>query len=127
MNTAIIENFLASYGQALSAGDIDRVTHYWAVPALVVSDQGTMAVTDSQQVRDFFSQAVRMYHSKGMMSTSPILERFELLSPTLVSVDIRWPALDASGTEVAREYSRYVLSLQEGSDPQICVAVILPP
>jgi hypothetical protein len=57
------------------------------------------------------------------MSTSPELERVEILSETLVSVDVRWPAFDSSGKEKSSERSHYILQLGGDGGPQIRVAL----
>jgi hypothetical protein len=57
------------------------------------------------------------------MSTRPELERVEMLTDTLASVDVRWPAYDASGTEISSERSHYIIHL--GQDGQLRIRVAL--
>jgi hypothetical protein len=123
MNKAKIKIFLEAYGAALSAGDLPMVSSCWAVPALVISDQGAIAVTSSHEVEAFFAQGIEYYRSQGLVSTRPELERFETLSETLVSVDVRWPSFDNSGEEKASERSHYILQLGGDGGPQIRVAL----
>jgi hypothetical protein len=40
-----------------------RIYHY---PALAVTAQGCLAITDPQQTRDFFTQGRAFYHSRGI-------------------------------------------------------------
>ncbi len=123
MDNDLIMRFLEGYGAALSAGDLRVVSSSWVIPALVLSDQGAMAVTDTSEIEAFFAQGIEYYRSQGLMSTRPELERVEMLSETLVSVDVRWPAYDSSGSEKASERSHYILQLGQDGQPQFRVAL----
>ncbi len=123
MDNDLIMRFLEGYGAALSAGDLRVVSSSWVIPALVLSDQGAMAVTDPSEIEAFFAQGIEYYRSQGLMSTRPELERVEMLSETLVSVDVRWPAYDSSGSEKASERSHYILQLGQDGQPQFRVAL----
>jgi len=119
----LIRKFLEGYGAALSDGDLPVVSRCWTVPALVLSDQGAIAVTNPSEIETFFAQGIEYYRSQGLMSTRPELERVEMLSETLISVDVRWPAYDSSSREQASERSHYILQLGQDGQPQIRVAL----
>ncbi len=125
MNLSQIETFLIDYGQAISTGQTDHIAQLWAIPSLVVSDFGTLSVTNAEQVKDFFTQAVKSYHEKGIMSTRPEVLRFEKLSDNLYSVDVSWPGYDANDEEIesSREFSRYILSHATDGSLQIAVSI----
>jgi hypothetical protein len=123
MDEPEIMSFLERYGQAISTGDLKSVVQCWTVPALVLSDQGAIAVSDLAEVERFFSQAVQAYHAQGLMSTRPDFQRFEQLSETLTAVDVRWPSFDASGAEKSSELSHYILT--RGDDHQLHIRVAL--
>ena len=123
MDDEKILRFLEGYGAALSAGDLPVVSRSWAVPALVLSDQGAMAVTSPTEIEAFFAQGIEYYRSQGLVSTRPELEHVELLSETLITVDVRWPAYDSSGKEKASERSHYILQLGQDGQPQFRVAL----
>ena len=116
-----IRSFLERYGQALSSGDLATIVSCWAVPALVLSDQGSVAVSDPAEIERFFGQAVQAYHARGWMSTRPDLHSFEALSATLLSVDVHWLAYDAAGDQQSSERSYYLLA--RGSDRQLRIRV----
>jgi len=118
-----ILRFLEAYGAAISAGDITVVSNSWTVPALVLSDQGALAVSDASEIQAFFAQGIEYYRTQGLISTKPELERVEMLSETLVSVDVRWPAYDSFGIEKSSERSHYILQLGGDGQPQIRVAL----
>jgi hypothetical protein len=117
---------LEHYGEALGAGDLDAIAGSWDIPSLVLSDQGSIAVTERQQVKDFFAQAVQWYKTQGYASTHPQVEQVYNLSPRLAMCDVLWPMLDASGTEKGRERASYVLRLGEDGKLRIVVAFTSP-
>lgn len=123
MDEEKIVSMLERYGTAVSSGDVPGIVNCWEVPALVLSDEGALAVSEARAIEEFFSQAMGWYQSQGMISTRPELKRADRLSDRLASVDVRWPAFDSSGNEVFSEVSHYILSL--GKDEQIRVRVAL--
>ena len=118
-----ISRLLERYGAALGSGDTQTIVDCWAVPALVLADQGAIAVTDPAQVEAFFGQAVEAYHAQGLMTTRPELERIEMLTERMAAVDVRWPSFDASGAEQASERSHYIVHL--GDDGEMRLRVTL--
>lgn len=123
MQTDQISQLLEQLGQALSAGDLHKAAACWGVPALVLSDEAAMAVSDRSEIEEFFSQAADWYHLQGIASTRPEIERVDSLSEKLASVDVRWPSFDASGKEKSSERSHYVVQLAE--DGQLYIRVAL--
>ena len=61
-----VEDFFARYTGYLSAGDVDGLVHIYHYPALAVTAQGCLAITDPQQTRDFFTQGQQFYRSRGI-------------------------------------------------------------
>jgi hypothetical protein len=118
-----IRQFLERYGQALSAGDTPAIVECWAVPALILADEGARVVTDAGEIATFFAQVVAWYRAQGIMATRPELERVDRLSEKLAAVDVRWPSFDAAGNEQSSERSHYLL--QRGEDEQIRFRVTL--
>jgi hypothetical protein len=118
-----IEQMLERYGQALSTGDTQAILSCWEVPALVLSDQGAIAITDPAQIEAFFSQAASAYQAQGLLSTRPEVERIEMLTETIAAVDVRWPAFDSSGKEMSSERSHYIV--QPGKDGQMRIRLAL--
>jgi hypothetical protein len=123
MERESVEEMLQRLSTALSEGDVKGIASCWSVPALVLSDQGTIAVSSLQQVQEFFKQATEWYHQQGLMSTRGELERFDKLSERLAEVDVRWPAFDAEGVEKSSESSHYIVGLDNDGQPRIRVAL----
>jgi hypothetical protein len=118
-----ITQLLERLGRALSAGDFREASGCWEVPALVLSDEGVIAVSEFSAIEKFFAQASKEYRSQGIASTKPEIERVDVLSGNLASVDVRWPSLDASGNEKASERSHYIVQLVGAREARIRVAL----
>ncbi|HWR65093.1 MAG TPA: hypothetical protein VN364_03150 [Bellilinea sp.] len=118
-----ILKMLESYGQALSDGKFDQIAQSWAVPALVLSDQGAMLVSDIYQVEKFFAGATEWYHQQGVVSTRPEIVHTDVMTEHLVAVDVRWPSFDADGVEKMTELSHYILEM--GADSQLRIRLAL--
>jgi hypothetical protein len=117
MDKAKTEQLLERLGQALSAGDLKGISNCWAFPALFLSDDDTIVLASASQLEQIVAQAREWYRKQDIASTKPELERVDLLSENLISVDVRWPSYDASGKEKASERSHYILQL--GNDEQM--------
>jgi hypothetical protein len=123
MNEDQIKRFLERYGQAISAANLMEIASCWEVPALVLSDQGAIGVSDAAEIERFFAQTQESYRSQGLVATKPKLERAENLGEKLASVDVWWSTLDAAGVERASERSHYILRLGDDGAPRIRVAL----
>ncbi|NLE75539.1 MAG: hypothetical protein GX605_02155 [Chloroflexi bacterium] len=124
-----IRSFLERYGEALGRGDIPAVVDAWDLPALVISDQGGLAVLAASEIEQHFAGAVQWYRARGLFAPRPKEVRVEPLSKRLVSVDVRWASLDAAGAEVAEaaEHSRYILHVTDDGALRFQVAIALAP
>jgi len=118
-----ISRLLEQLGQALSTSDLHKAAACWTAPALILSDDGATAVSDTSEIEAFFEQAAEWYHLQGIASTRPEIERVDLLSETLAAVDVRWPSFDAAGQEKASERSHYLVQLAEDGQTYIRVAL----
>lgn len=118
-----IQQSLERYGQALGSGDFSLVANGWVMPAMVLSDQGALVITDIAEVERFFAGAAEWYRSQGVVSTVPEIVHSDVLSERLVAVDVRWPSLDADGNTVMSELSHYIL--EAGTDGQFRIRVAL--
>ena len=123
MSDETIRGLLGRLGQALSAGDLRGVSICWEVPAVILSDEGAAVLAEANQIENLFAGATEWYRSQGLVSTKPELERVDMLSEKLASVDVRWPAFDGSGQEKSSERSHYILQI--GKDGQVRIRVAL--
>ena len=123
MSDETIRGLLGRLGQALSAGDLRGASICWEVPAVILSDEGAAVLAEANQIEKLFAGATEWYRSQGLVSTKPELERVDMLSEKLASVDVRWPAFDGSGQEKSSERSHYILQI--GQDGQVRIRVAL--
>lgn len=123
LNDTQIANVLERLGEALSAGDMRGISSCWEVPSLVLSEDGAIAVAGKEEIENFFVKAKDWYHSRGLVSTRPEIERVDRFSANLASVDVRWPAFDASGKEKSSERSHYLMQVGKDGQPRIRVAL----
>jgi hypothetical protein len=123
MEETEVRVFLESYGQALSTGDLAAIADAWAVPALVLADQGAVAVGASAEVEAFFKHAVAQYHAQGQASTHPTQVKIERLGERLAEVDVSWEVLDDKGVSRSVEHSHYIL--WQGEDGRLRIRVAL--
>ncbi len=123
MDQQKIIQLLERLGQALSSSDFRTVAACWEVPALVLSDEGVIAVAETSEVENFFAQATESYHAQGIMSTKPVLEDVDPLSEKLASINVLWRSFDVSGHEQASERSHYIVRLGDDGEFHIRVAL----
>lgn len=90
---------------------------------MILSDEGAAVLAEANQIENLFAGATEWYRSQGLVSTKPELERVDMLSEKLASVDVRWPAFDGSGQEKSSERSHYILQI--GQDGQVRIRVAL--
>jgi hypothetical protein len=123
---AAIKAMLARFANAFTHGDGKGAAACWEVPALIVSDEGTRAVSALSEIEAFFGNAAGQYNAKGVTSTRPEIQTLNWLTQKLATVQVRWPYLDARGVDLREaESSMYVLRTDAAGEPKICASVML--
>jgi hypothetical protein len=118
-----LRRFLASYGEALSAGDLKAISGCYTVPSLVLSDEGSVPITAREEIEAAFDGAAECYRAQGLVAVQPTLLASEALSERLVSVDVRWDYLDEEGRSAQQNRYRYVLRFEDEASPKIQVVI----
>jgi ketosteroid isomerase-like protein len=121
---AEIQEFLEGLGSALTRGDGKAIARMWSVPALVLSDEGTHAVSAASEVEEFFGAAKAQYNAQGITDTHPDIVELNWLTSRIVLVEVRWPHLDTKGREVGEEYSTYALRKERDGGFRISAAIM---
>jgi hypothetical protein len=98
-----LRRFLARYGEALSAGDLKAISDCYAVPALVLSDEGGVPIAAREEIEAAFDGAAERYRAQGLVDLRPTLVASEALSERLVFVEVRWDYLDEQGRSAAKQ------------------------
>lgn len=122
-----VTNFLHALGRALSQGKPDVVASLWETPALVVADQGVIAVGARAEVERFFAGAAAQYTSQGITSTRPEVTRLGWISDRIAIVEVLWQQLDVHGDRRGEEGVTYTLRRDDSGELKIRAAVTHPP
>jgi hypothetical protein len=118
-----LRRFLVRYGEALAAGDLKVISGCYALPALVLSDEGSVPISARQEIEVAFDGAAERYREQGLVDIRPTLVASEAISERLLSVDVRWEYLDEQGRSAQQNGYRYVLRLQDEASPKIQVVI----
>jgi ketosteroid isomerase-like protein len=121
-NRARLEAFFVRYGEAVSAGDLGAISACYAVPAIVLSDEGAIPIASREEVEAAFDGAAQAYHARGMVAAKSTVLGAEALTGKLVSADVRWDYVDEEGRSVERNGYRYVLRMEDAG-PRICALI----
>jgi hypothetical protein len=121
---AEVQTFLDGFARALTRGDAPGIASMWHVPAFVFGDDMTTPVHSRAQLEEFFGGAKGEYNDRGVTDTRAQITRLTELTDRIVSVDVRWPYLDAHGGEVGGESSTYLLRRDEDGAFAIVVAAM---
>jgi ketosteroid isomerase-like protein len=123
---ARLEAFFTHYGEAVSAGDLAAISASYAVPAIVISDEGAIPIASRAEVEAAFDGAAQAYRARGMVAARPTVLAAEALTGKLVFADVRWDYLDEGGHSAEQNGYRYVLRLEDAGT-RICALVATPP
>jgi hypothetical protein len=118
-----LRRFLVRYGEALSAGDLKAISGCYAVPSLVLADEGSVPIAAREEIEAAFDGAVERYRAQGLVAVRPTLVASEALGERLVWVDVRWDYLDEQGRSAQQNGYRYVLRLEDEASPKIQVVI----
>ena len=102
----------------------------YAVPALVLSDDGSAPIAAREQIEAAFRGAAERYRAQGLVAVRPVLVASEAITERLVSADVHWDYLDERGNSARQEGYRhdyrYVLRLDDQAGPRIQVVIEMP-
>ena len=121
-----VRRFLVRYGEALAAGDLKAISGCYALPALVLSDAGSVPIAARQEIEAAFDGAAERYRAQGLVGIRPTLLAWEALSERLLCVDVRWDYLDEQGRSAQQNGYRYVLRLENEATLKIQVVIATP-
>jgi hypothetical protein len=119
-----VRAFLDRFATALTAGDTKTIASMWALPSMVIADQGVRLVTTRDEIEEFFAGAKDDYNSRGITDTYADILRLEWPTPRTAVVDVRWPNLEENGIEIGSETSTYTLRYDEQDDLKLQVALM---
>jgi hypothetical protein len=118
-----LRRFLVRYGEALAAGDLRTISGCYVVPALVLSDAGSVPIAARQEIEAAFDGAAERYRAQGLVGIRPTLLAWEALTERLLCADVRWDYLDEQGRSAQQSGYRYVLRLENEATLKIQVVI----
>jgi hypothetical protein len=119
-----VQAFLDRFGALVTAGDGAAIAKLWETPAYVLGDTMAMPVASPEEVATFFGGAKAQCNERGITDTRAEIQRETWHSDRVVSVEVRWPYLDADGEEHGSETSTYVLRLDDAGALRLRVAIM---
>jgi hypothetical protein len=121
---AEVQALLDRFARAVTSGDGRTIATMWDVPALVLGDQESRAVSAAAEVEQFFGGAKEQYNARGITDTRGEIVRLDWPTERIAIVEVRWPYLDARGNEVGEETSTYTLRRDDSGELKVRVAVM---
>ena len=106
-----VERFFNDYAEALSSHDANHIARHWGVPALVLGDQGAIAVNKPEEVVAFFAASMEQYADVAKARAG--IRSAIALSASSIACEIEWEHLDQGGEVVGSEAGHYILSRDE--------------
>lgn len=104
-----VQDFFDGMARGLTTGDGEVVATMFELPALLISDDGVIAVESTAQIAKLFGDAWAQHNARGEVDTRADLLDLERIGSKVVVATVRWPHLDADHKEIAAESSDYTL------------------
>jgi hypothetical protein len=121
---ADVQEFLDGFARALTSGDGAAIAKMWGYPALVIADHDVRAITNENEVAEFFGGAKEQYNARGIIDTHADIQTLDWITERIALVDVRWPHLDATDRELGSESSTYTLRVDDDGELKLCVALM---
>lgn len=115
---------LTRYADHLTGSDLDGLADDYAYPALAVSPDGLLVITDPDMVRQFFAAGGEAYRARGIDAVVPGEVHTEIEGRNLWVGHVVWHNLDDAGQVVGTEHNAY--QLITGPDGHRRIAVTTP-
>lgn len=115
--------FFANYGFTRLSGNTSAFTGCYDLPALFLSDAGSLPIATVSDLESVFLAATERYTQRGFATAEPTLGQVDVLSTQIVAVDVDWNYLDAQGDHVDLERYRYLLRVRPNDNIRIQVVV----
>jgi ketosteroid isomerase-like protein len=116
-----VYEFFARYAEAVGSNELSAIAACYATPALIVSDDRTIAVPDRKGVEAAFAGAADTYSAHKLVGARALVESVDRVTERLAFVAVTWEYVDAqSGVQPGESY-RYLVRFGE---PQGICAVV---
>ncbi len=119
-----VQHFFDAMARAVTHGDAFTLASLWETPALVVSDDGVIAVSRPEELEALFAGAREEYNRRGVMDTRADLVAVDWATDRVCIVEVRWPWLDASGQALGAEASSYAVRRDDDDALRVRAAIV---
>ena len=99
MKDAEIRKFLAGYGAAWDALDVEAIVAHYALPQIIVAGGRTTFIETEDEVRAGIETLCQLYEDRGVAGATLEVEAVETLPDHAARATVRWRLKDAAGTE----------------------------
>ena len=121
-----LEGFFVRYGEVVSDGDLEAISACYAVPSIVISDEGAIPIATREEVEAAFDGAAERYRARGWWPPGRPSSR-RRPSPRSWSPPTCGGTTSTRGGRSAEQNGcRYVLRLEDVG-PRICALIATPP
>lgn len=104
-----VQEFLDRLAWGLTSGNGRAAAGLWAIPAIMISDNGVHTIMDRDELVRTLADARQQYAANGIIDTHGEIERVEWITDRIAQVDVRWPWFNSHGSEDGAEWSTYTL------------------
>lgn len=100
MKEADVRKFVASYGEAWDAIDIDAIVAHYALPQITVAGGRTTFIETEDEVRAGVETLCGLYDDHGVDTIAVEVESIEPLPDAAARAVLRWRFTDEAGAEL---------------------------
>jgi hypothetical protein len=115
-------SFLNEYGAALGTGDIEAIGDRIGLPALVVTPESSLVVSEPEAFHAAFRDRLAAWGVPDLVAAVPELKDVQQVGWMALWVEVRWSYRDETANEAASELVRYLLRRARDTY-EVCVIV----
>jgi ketosteroid isomerase-like protein len=109
VKTADVEAFLAGYGEAWDAIDIDAIVAHYALPQIVVAGGRTTFIETEDEVRAGVETLCGLYDDRGVATVTLDVESITPLPDAAALAVVRWRLAGEDGAELLSYPASYTI------------------
>ncbi len=109
MKEAAVTKFLAGYGEAWDAIDVEAIVAHYALPQIMVAGGRTTFIETEDEVRAGVETLCHLYDDKGVSKIELSVESLEPLPDAAARAVARWRFTDEGGAELLNYTVAYTI------------------
>ena len=109
MKDAGIAKFLAGYGAAWDALDVEAIVAHYALPQIIVAGGRTTFIETEDEVRAGIETLCQLYEDRGVDGVELEVETIEPLPDHAARAVVRWRLKDEGGAELLAYPATYTI------------------